>query len=247
MAKDVIRRKRGGGSGFLSLYGGIGRMGPHLGDCMPRLTKTDLTRHRAWLSEWRAPADMAAYVGAVNDAMGSADFFRQGGVEFLRDAWLAAEFGRHRQSSFVRLVHERERWPDFEARGGGDAVERVECAEADVPGRRRGDEYRAAEARTVSGEPNAEDDPVEDWIVRADQVPAALSVVIATKIQKCYAGRASLLVYLNIGEFGIRQGEIEAAMAPAVAPALPHFERVWVLWKARLYGPWSAESAEPVS
>ena len=61
---------------------------------------------------------MAAYVSAVNDAMGSADFFRQGGVEFLRDAWLAAEFGRHRQSSSVRLVPEREQWPDFETRAG---------------------------------------------------------------------------------------------------------------------------------
>ena len=45
-------------------------------------------------------------MSAVNDAMGSADFFRQGGAEFLRDAWLTAEFGRHRQSSFVRLIPE---------------------------------------------------------------------------------------------------------------------------------------------
>ena len=59
---------------------------------------------------------MAAYVSAVNDAIGSADFFRQGDVEFLRDAWLAAEFGRHRQSSLVRVIPERERLPDFEAR-----------------------------------------------------------------------------------------------------------------------------------
>lgn len=79
---------------------------------MPKLTKTDLARHRAWLPEWRTPGDMAAYVTDVNDAMGSPDFFRQGGVEFLRDAWLAAEFGRYRDSLPVRLVPERERWPD---------------------------------------------------------------------------------------------------------------------------------------
>jgi hypothetical protein len=206
---------------------------------MPRLAKAELAQHRAWLSEWRAPGDVAAYVAAVNDAMGSADFFRQGGVEFLRDAWLAAEFGRHRQSSSVRLVSEREQWPDFETRGG-DVIERVECAEADIPGRRRGDEYRGVDERAVNGEPNVEDDPIEDWIARAGQVPAALAAVIATKIGKRYAGRASLLVYLNIGEFGIRQAEIEAAMTPAVAPALPYFSRVWILWKARLYGPWAA-------
>jgi len=206
---------------------------------MPKLAKTELARHRAWLSEWRTPADMAAYVTAVNDAMGSADFFRQGGVEFLRDAWLAAEFGRHRQSSFVRLVPEREQWPDFEARAA-DAIERVECAEADVPDRRRGDEYRVAEALTANGQPNVEHDPIENWIARADQALAALAATISTKIGKHYAGRASLLVSLNIGEFGIRQAEIEAAMAPAVAPALPYVQRVWMLWKARLYGPWVA-------
>lgn len=206
---------------------------------MPRLTKTELARHRAWLSEWRTPVDIAAYVAAVNYGMGSSDFFRQGGVEFFRDAWLAAEFGRHRASSFVRLVAEREQWPDFEARGG-DVIERVECAEADIPGRRRGDEYREAEERTANGEPHVEHDPMEDWIARAGQVPAALAAVIATKIGKRYAGRASLLVYLNIGEFGIRQAEIEATMTPAVTPALPYFSRVWILWKARLYGPWAA-------
>ena len=175
---------------------------------------------------------MASRVAAVNDAMGSADFFRQGGVEFLRDAWLAAEFGRHRQSDAVRLVPEHERWPDFEARGGG-VIERVECAEADVPGRRRGDEYREADPTVI------EDDPVENWIARAEQVPAALAAVIGAKIGKHYGSRATLLVYLNISEFGVRQAEIEAAMPRAAAPALPHFQRVWIFWKVRLYGPWS--------
>jgi hypothetical protein len=46
------------------------------------------------LSEWRTPAEMPAYVATTTVAMGSAFFFRQGGVEFLRDGWLAAEFGR---------------------------------------------------------------------------------------------------------------------------------------------------------
>jgi hypothetical protein len=51
---------------------------------MAKLAKAELVRYRAELSEWRTPAAMADYVGAVNDTMGSADFFRQGGVEFLR-------------------------------------------------------------------------------------------------------------------------------------------------------------------
>jgi hypothetical protein len=206
---------------------------------MPKLSKLELAQHRAWLSEWRKPGEVAAYVTAVNDAMGSADFFRQGGVEFLRDAWLAAEFGQHRQSTAVRLVAERDLWPDFEARDGGE-IERVECGEADIPARRRGDEYRVAAERSENGKPNFEHDPMEDWITRADQVPKALATVIASKVGKRYAGCVSLLIYLNISEFGIRRAEIGAAMATAVAPALPYFRRVWILWKAQLYGPWAA-------
>lgn len=207
---------------------------------MSRLTKAELAHHRAWLSEWRTPADVAAYVATANDAMGSADFFRQGGVEFLRDAWLAAEFGRHRQSTLVRLIPEREQWPDFEARSQNNEIERIECVEADVPGRRRADHYRAAEERTATGTSIVEFDPVEDWIWRADQVPAALSAAISTKIAKHYAGSTSLLVYLSIGEFDIRQAQIEATMMPAIMPALPVFKSVWILWKEQLYGPWVA-------
>jgi hypothetical protein len=118
-------------------------------------------------------------------------------------------------------------------------IERVECVEADIPGRRRGDEYRVA-AKTAEGQLAVEHDPIDDWIARADQVPAALSAVIAAKIRKRYAADVSLLVYLNIGEFGIRQVEVEAAMEPAVVPALRYSLRVWILWKARLYGPWTA-------
>src|SRR6195952_5402641 len=114
-------------------------------------------------------------------------------------------------------------------------MELVECVEADTPGRRRGDEYRLAAERSANGEPRIED-PDEDWEARADQGPAALSAAVAKKIGKRYAGSASLLVFLNIDEFGIRQKEIEATMAPAIAPALPCFQRVWILWKERLYG-----------
>jgi hypothetical protein len=205
---------------------------------MSRLSKADLTLHRAWLSDWRAPAEMASYLFNVNAGMGSADFFCQRGVTFFRDAWLAAEFGRHRQSRFVRLVPEREQWPDFEAKDG-DLIERVECAEADVPGRRRGDEYRKLNKRRAGEGRAIDNDPVEDWIARADQVPSALASVIASKIGKHYASSASLLIYLNIAEFGIRQAEIEAAMLPAITPALPCFQNIWILWKQRLYGPWS--------
>jgi Protein of unknown function (DUF2384) len=84
-------------------------------------------------------------------------------------------------------------------------IERVACAEADVPGRRRGDEYRQADLSAIK------DDPVEQWIARVEQVPVALAATIGTKVEKRYGSCVSLLVYLNIDEFGIRQADIEAA------------------------------------
>ncbi len=110
---------------------------------MPRLTKAELAQHRAWLSEWRTPIDTAAYVAAVNDVMGSPAFFRQGGVEFLRDAWLAAQFGRHHHAERVRVINERELWPDFEAQIG-DVVEHFECC---AGGSRRDESGKALRRR----------------------------------------------------------------------------------------------------
>jgi hypothetical protein len=71
-------------------------------------------------------------------------------------------------SECVRLVAKREQWRDFEARSGA-VIEHVECADADVPGRRRGDEYCEAAERTADGQLAALHDPIEDWITRAEQ------------------------------------------------------------------------------
>ena len=37
---------------------------------MPRLTKSELARHRVWLSDWRTPVDMAMGVGGRGRAGG---------------------------------------------------------------------------------------------------------------------------------------------------------------------------------
>jgi len=195
---------------------------------MTRLTKTEIATHKTWLAAWREPAAMAQYVDAVNDHMGSKDFFNQAGVEFLRDAWAAAEFAGKRGARQVRLVAGQ--WPDFELRLDG-RVEQFECVEADTPGRRRGDEYR-------DGELAVEDDPVEDWCDRAAKVPEAIRAAVGKKLTKHYDGKVQLLIYLNINEFGIRQKEIESAFPEATAKAKDQFGAIWILWKARVYRPW---------
>ena len=83
-----------------------------------------------------------------------------------------------------------------------------------------------------------DDHPVEAWTERAEQVPAILHQRCSDKAVKRYAGRAALLVYLNISEYGIRQREIEASLRNATAPAKNAFTAVWVLWKDRAYHTW---------
>jgi hypothetical protein len=202
---------------------------------MPKLASNDLVRHRAWLTDWRTPADMASYVASVNCEMGSRAFLAQPGTEFLREAWLAAEFGRHRQSEAVRLVAPEAQWPDFEAQAGGK-IDRVECAEADVPGRKRGNEYKKLEIQLEMGGSAVENDPVDNWLERAALIPAALDLIVVNKSAKNYAERVDLLIYLNIGEYGLRQAETEIVIARAIGQATSSFARVWVLWKDRLYG-----------
>ena len=103
------------------------------------MTPDEKIRHKAHLSQWQAPRDMEAYYDKVNDDMGSCDLFNHTGVGFLTEACAAAVFARLRDARVVRLVDDV--WPDFEIQIDG-SVERFELTEADLPERKRGDEYR---------------------------------------------------------------------------------------------------------
>ena len=167
-------------------------------------------------------------VSTVMDELGSKNLFNQAGLTFLTDACTAAMFGLARGASEVRLLDDT--WPDFEMRVNG-CVEAFEAVEADDPERRRGVEYQQS-----TGE--VEDDPVEDWITRADQAPAWLRAACLKKAGKRYGGRASLVIYLNVSEYGIRQAEIEASFPSATEVAKDAFDSVWVLWKDKAYRVW---------
>jgi hypothetical protein len=187
--------------------------------------------HRAWLTEWRAPDEMYEYVDRLMGEVG----LGRAGCEFLRDAWAASTFASLRGAPAVRLVSDL--WPDFEVRTGA-GLERFEFVQADIEGRRMDVEHREARAKKFAGKSTLEHDPVEAWIARAEQVPACLARAVASKIGKNYAQKTSLLVYLNINEYGIRQREIEGSFATSTAEARDKFKNVWVLWKARAYEVW---------
>ena len=116
---------------------------------MARLTRQEIAELQRQLAQWQTPEAMASLLDDIMNRLGSVDLFDQGGLAFLRDAWIAAEFGQVRQAEQVRLVADI--WPDFELKKNGQ-IKQFEAVEADDPERRRGDEYR-----NTTGE--IEDDP----------------------------------------------------------------------------------------
>lgn len=208
---------------------------------MPYLTDQEKTDHRAGLEAWLSPAAMKEYAEKVMDYMASDThgipdaLFNQGGVDFILEAFAAAEFAGIRGAVAVRLIPDPR--PDFQVRTDqGD--EAWELTEADLPGRRRGQEYREAAVRAAAGLSVIENDPVENWHARADHAAPSLLRRAAKKAGKGYTPDTRLLIYLNIDEFGIRHQEIEAAMLDATVPAQDAFAEVWVLWKAQAFRLW---------
>ena len=67
---------------------------------------------------------MAALVRKTMISPGSKTLFSQGGLAFLRDAWIAAEFGQVETAARRRLVSGD--WPDFEVELGSE-IERFEA------------------------------------------------------------------------------------------------------------------------
>jgi hypothetical protein len=187
-------------------------------------------------AQWQTPEALSNLVDEVMNQIGSRDFFNQGGLAILRDAWTAAEFGQVRQATQVRLVTDT--WPDFEIKIGGQ-IEQFEAVEADDPQRRRGDEYR-------NDTEEIEHDPVEDWIARAEQAPVWLDAACRKKSNKKYSARANLVVYLNLSEYGIRQKQVEKSFAAATATAKDSFDSVWILWKKRAYLIWQSSQGRRV-
>ncbi len=208
-----------------------------------RLSRAEILKHKMWLAEWHVPEKMKHYVNDVNNYMGSKDFVNQAGIEFLRDAWVAAEFADLRVVRKVRLVADE--WPDFELQIS-NRIDQFECVEADELSRRRGIEYREVEELAGPDGILIENDPVENWIERANKVPELLRRAVEKKIGKHYASKTQLLIYLNINEFGVRQQEIESCFQEATKSAHGVFDAVWILWKKNIYQPWSHMSPRTV-
>jgi hypothetical protein len=194
----------------------------------PSLSNDELKQARADLARWRSPADFRRAVHTLHRRCRSWEFKspRRG---FLLDAWTIAEFVAHKPVDQVRLADPSEQWPDGYVKIGGK-VENVEATIALMPGRKMWEEYQPSD----DGKLIVRHDPVEDWIERADAISGALEKAIADKVQKRYSSKLWLVIYLNISEWGIRQAEIELAIAAIKQRYAPSFDALFVIWKDKL-------------
>jgi hypothetical protein len=108
----------------------------------------------------------------------------------------------------------------------GGRVENIEATIALMPGRKMWEEYQ------FQGE--LERESVDDWAERADVIPGALERAIMDKVAKAYGSKMWVVVYLNINDGGIRQREIEVAIAEIKARHARSFDRICVIWKDNL-------------
>jgi hypothetical protein len=177
------------------------------------------------LAMWRCPADFCQAVVGLHKRCRSRDLFNDPKMQFLRDAWVLAEFVECMPVDQVRLADRSERWPDGYVRVGNE-TKKIEITSANLPGRRLGNEYK------FSGKPEL--DPVDNWMERAGAIPGALEKAISAKVAKRYGSAMWLIVYLNINEYGIQQAEVERAIIEIKHRHSASFEGLHVLWKSEL-------------
>jgi hypothetical protein len=192
------------------------------------LSALELEQTREALSLWQSPDEFVLRVNAVDERVLSSELFNLPQLQFVCDALTLASFVRLRPVTGVRLTSPGEEWPDGQVRVSGRKVVNMEITEADREGRRRGEEYKP-------GAPICADGSVDNWIRNARAVPSALERAIKNKIGRNYKPAPTLLVDLNLNEYGIRQAEIEAVIRVVKERYRASFGDLLILWKDKLY------------
>lgn len=185
------------------------------------LSTSDLNALRLSLTEPQAPAAMRAVCDQVKLGTSPEFFFNKGGLSFIREAMIAADFAAVRSALLVRLVPASEERPDFEL-VFPDRIERFELVEADRAGRRRGQEYKLL-AQQPTGYVHhigalSQEETVE--VVRT----------AACKKAKIYPAGTRLLIYLNLPCFPSDE-HLRASFPEVVAEAQPYFDAIWIIWQ----------------
>ncbi|RZN35605.1 hypothetical protein [Bradyrhizobium sp. Leo121] len=191
-----------------------------------RIPNRTLDTWEAELANWMQPPEYRHRLDEILRSIPRSIFFRQAGLTFLRDAWIASRVADALSSDAVRLVSADR--PDFEVQTKGQ-IDQFEATEADMDGRRRGDEPNGSAIRQ---------DPVEDWRKRFEAIPAALDRVISKKLSKEYRPDTNQVIYINLGCYGAYVDEGLPILRKGTFPAKDAFRHLFVLWEGTLYRFW---------
>jgi hypothetical protein len=192
---------------------------------LPQNSLDALPAGRIAIERWQTPAEFIAKVEELAEPVKSDKLFNQAAVGFLLDAMVLAEFVKFRPPEQVRLVDQKEQWPDGQTGTPENPID-IEVTEVLEDGRKRGDEYReGVEAKTETA---------DDWRKRALAIPGRLEEAIQRKIRKGYARKCVLVIYLNMSNYGVLQKETEAAIAEVKARYAKDFLEICVLWQEKL-------------
>lgn len=204
------------------------------------LTNEELRQARHELEQWMTPAEMEARFDALS-AISDEYFFIQPGLQFIRDAYIAAVFGQSRNAQRVRLCNGER--PDFEVEVDG-ATRLYEATEVNMPGRRRGDEYKAALGKPSTIE-HVEQDEIEAGITAVPGALRAAAEAKAAKAARLYEPSWGLVIFQNVPTYGCDRDEVEDCLEAATQPAAGAFAEVWVLWGRDAYRTWPQGGPRP--
>jgi hypothetical protein len=168
------------------------------------------------------PDELLAKYRAVLEGVTTREFFNRPKHKKTQEIWCAAHFGRHYEHGIGPchiLIEDHDEQTDadfeFEAAGG---MHPFQITEVQVPGRRRGDEYKREPSTTTK---------IEDWSEGTENGPRWIRDGIEKKLQH-YGGRVShlnLLVYLNFPAYEQQFVDIRGACEDVASP----FASVWLL------------------
>lgn len=189
----------------------------------PPISRENIDQALAELRDWHSVDEFGRREKAIRSAIGPVPNHRQRRFKPWREAWVIARFAEHSSANSVRLLPPTEGGPDGQLEYERGIVD-VEVTEAMEAGRKPGLER-----------PGTTHDPVEQWVKRADDIPKQTEKAIQAKLAKPYAKDTTVLVYLNIDEWGIRESDTIDFINRMLATYRPQFGDLKIFWKDRWY------------
>lgn len=168
------------------------------------------------LLDWIAVENVGDVIGELGERLGDDAMLRIG--RHYREGFVAWRFADRRGAKALRLLKEQPggTTPDFEIHLGDEFL-RYETTEADVPGRRRQDEYRLPR--------KAERMIFTDL----DAMIAHMRVLAARKAAKTYDNCRGLVIWVNPPAFAFIPELRWRGLVSGAEPAAGAFEEVWAL------------------